>query len=154
MIEPLFCVVRINGIGEIGTWQVISAFVAAIMASSKGRSALIWFFVGLFTPCCIGPILVALLPDLTTPEFTAQPPIPQAPAVATGAGTAVETPPSPADLVPRWFYEEAGEPAGPISTQSLRALLQSGSIDGETLVWCEGMPDWAPYDASEARTQG
>lgn len=152
MAESLFCVVEINGFGEFGAWQVISGFIAAIMASSKGRSSLLWFLVGFFTPCCIGPILVALLPDLTA--TTAAPPADPTQSIPVPAtqptAVAAPQPPSSADLVPRWFYEEAGEPAGPVSAQSLRALLQSGSIDRATLVWREGMPDWAPYEQSDA----
>jgi hypothetical protein len=31
---------------------------------------------------------------------------------------------------------------GPVSTETIRHLLQAGAITGGTLVWREGMPDW------------
>lgn len=44
-----------------------------------------------------------------------------------------------------WYYAEDGKQSGPVTDDLLRQLVQSGKIDNDTLVWCEGMPDWAPY---------
>src|SRR5687767_4831017 len=36
----------------------------ALIAHARGRSAVGWFFIGMFGPCFIGLILVLVLPDL------------------------------------------------------------------------------------------
>jgi len=38
--------------------------VCALIANSRGRSAVAWFFIGALGPCFIGLILVLVLPDL------------------------------------------------------------------------------------------
>ncbi len=43
-----------------------------------------------------------------------------------------------------WYYSSHGKPEGPVSEADLRAQLRSGILEPDTLVWCEGMPDWAP----------
>lgn len=43
-----------------------------------------------------------------------------------------------------WYYAAAGEPHGPVRFAVLRELFRDRSIDGDTLVWCEHMTDWAP----------
>jgi len=44
-----------------------------------------------------------------------------------------------------WFYERSGERVGPVSLDALRLLRSEGALGDETLVWCEGMPDWRPF---------
>jgi uncharacterized membrane protein len=44
-----------------------------------------------------------------------------------------------------WFYEKNGSQMGPVSEAALRELITSGAIRTSTLVWCEGMSDWASY---------
>lgn len=39
-----------------------------------------------------------------------------------------------------YYYEAAGQQAGPLSAEDLRAH----GVQGNTLVWCENMPAWAP----------
>lgn len=53
-----------------------------------------------------------------------------------------DTPPLLPDV--GWFYAPARERLGPVSAATIRHLLQTKAIDGNTLVWCEGMKDWAP----------
>lgn len=44
-----------------------------------------------------------------------------------------------------WYYADAGQQRqGPLSTRALRRLHREGQIDIDTLVWCEGMPQWKP----------
>lgn len=45
-----------------------------------------------------------------------------------------------------YYYNRPGttEKAGPISEESLRAGAADGTYPPDTLVWCEGMPAWAP----------
>lgn len=44
-----------------------------------------------------------------------------------------------------WYYVEQGKQTGPASDEQLNALVQSGKITAETLVWREGMAEWLPY---------
>ena len=54
-----------------------------------------------------------------------------------------------------WYYAKAGQQAGPVDEAQLDALLGSGQIDSETLVWREGMANWQPHrEARPAATQG
>lgn len=49
-----------------------------------------------------------------------------------------------------WFYAEGGKQQGPIDEAQLVALIQSGRITQETLVWREGMPNWLPLRLARA----
>ena len=44
-----------------------------------------------------------------------------------------------------WYYVENGQQAGPIDDAQLEALVRSGKIQANTLVWHEGMADWQPF---------
>lgn len=44
-----------------------------------------------------------------------------------------------------WHYAENGQQIGPVTDEQLSRLFQTGKITPDTLVWCEGMTDWAPY---------
>jgi GYF domain 2 len=46
-----------------------------------------------------------------------------------------------------WFYSYNGQQAGPVSEEQLTQLLNSGTINHETLVWREGMTNWQPLGA-------
>jgi len=43
-----------------------------------------------------------------------------------------------------WYYAVNNERMGPIGEADLAPLLANGIIGPQTLVWCEGMSDWAP----------
>lgn len=45
-----------------------------------------------------------------------------------------------------WYYADAGKPAGPVPAEQLDELVRSGRVPPETLVWCEGMANWQPYN--------
>ena len=51
-----------------------------------------------------------------------------------------------------WYYDQGGQRQGPVPEAELDRLLASGTITQNTLVWCEGMADWAPL--SKARPAG
>ncbi len=58
------------------------------------------------------------------------------------------TPPS-MQTAPGWFYKsETGTP-GPVSAEQVTALVQSGQIVADTLMWRDGFPCWLPL--SEVR---
>ncbi len=43
-----------------------------------------------------------------------------------------------------WYYAVGDKQRGPVTLETLRAHLASGVIDGQTLIWREGMGDWEP----------
>lgn len=43
-----------------------------------------------------------------------------------------------------WFYEMKGQQAGPVTRAQLQGLLAASEIHATTLVWKQGMVDWAP----------
>jgi uncharacterized RDD family membrane protein YckC len=48
-----------------------------------------------------------------------------------------------------WYYVDQGQQAGPVDDPQLEELRRSGKLQSDTLVWREGMANWAPY--SEAK---
>lgn len=45
----------------------------------------------------------------------------------------------------QWYYAKAGQQTGPIRLETMRSLIQDGTIDPATdLVWNSDMKDWAP----------
>lgn len=45
----------------------------------------------------------------------------------------------------QWYYALNDEQQGPVEEAELKRLLSSGTIQSDTLVWSEGMENWAPY---------
>jgi len=43
-----------------------------------------------------------------------------------------------------WYYVDAGKQAGPVDEAQFEALIQSGKITPDTLVWREQMANWQP----------
>ncbi len=43
----------------------------------------------------------------------------------------------------RWYTAIGGRQDGPFSDQRLRELIAAGTVGADTLVWCEGMSNWA-----------
>jgi hypothetical protein len=50
----------------------------------------------------------------------------------------------------KWYYESNGQPKGPILESELRRLRDEGKIAADSLVWSEGMEDWAPLNTIKA----
>jgi hypothetical protein len=44
-----------------------------------------------------------------------------------------------------WYYVSGGQQAGPVEEAQLEELFRTGVVKADTLVWREGMPNWAPY---------
>tara|TARA_R110002072_G_scaffold46591_10_gene129183 strand:+ start:214206 stop:214760 length:555 start_codon:yes stop_codon:yes gene_type:complete len=44
----------------------------------------------------------------------------------------------------QWFYARDNERQGPVTEETIRHLLTAQAIDGDSLVWCDGMADWMP----------
>jgi uncharacterized RDD family membrane protein YckC len=51
-----------------------------------------------------------------------------------------------------WYYHQNGENKGPVEADDLRGLRQSNAIADDTLVWQEGMPQWAAYNTTAVAT--
>src|SRR5580692_1012988 len=45
-----------------------------------------------------------------------------------------------------WYVNLAGANAGPVGLDQARDLIASRAISASTLVWMEGMAEWAPAD--------
>jgi uncharacterized RDD family membrane protein YckC len=50
-----------------------------------------------------------------------------------------------------WFYANGGKQIGPVTDAEFEHLERQGIIRPETLVWREGMPEWAPWQTVAAR---
>ncbi|MCX7824789.1 MAG: RDD family protein [Verrucomicrobiae bacterium] len=46
-----------------------------------------------------------------------------------------------------WYYAEAGKQIGPVADGDFDRLVAAGTIQPDTLVWREGMPDWQAFRA-------
>lgn len=44
-----------------------------------------------------------------------------------------------------WYYADSGRQVGPIQDESFEALVRSGVVRPDTLVWQQGMLNWQPY---------
>lgn len=42
----------------------------------------------------------------------------------------------------RWFLLENGVQRGPVELETMRDLVLDGTIDPDTYVWADGMPQW------------
>lgn len=47
-----------------------------------------------------------------------------------------------------WFYAAANDRKGPLPEAEILGLIRSGAINGETLMWTEGMAGWEPLRAT------
>lgn len=53
-----------------------------------------------------------------------------------------------------WYYAVGGQQQGPIDDTQLDALVQSGRLNQDTLVWHEGMPSWQPLRQARPASAG
>src|ERR1700722_9806285 len=47
----------------------------------------------------------------------------------------------------QWYIANGGRQEGPYSDEQLRALIASGKVGGDTLVWSTGMENWTKAEA-------
>lgn len=45
-------------------------------------------------------------------------------------------------MASQWNYLQNNQPQGPVAEESLKAMLASGALGWDVLVWCEGMAGW------------
>lgn len=50
-----------------------------------------------------------------------------------------------------WFYSQNGKRIGPSNEGQIRTLIATNKIRRDSLVWCEGMSDWAPAHQTDIR---
>jgi hypothetical protein len=50
--------------------------------------------------------------------------------------------PGPDVLPARWFHLVGGERQGPVALADMRELVLEGSLEPDSYVWADGMPDW------------
>jgi hypothetical protein len=48
-----------------------------------------------------------------------------------------------------WYYARAGQRMGPVSRHEIDALVRSGAVTREDLVWTAGMAQWAPAGTTQ-----
>ena len=48
-----------------------------------------------------------------------------------------------------YYYTNGGERLGPVTTEALTEMLKGGLISGDTLVWRNGMSEWASLASSD-----
>lgn len=54
-----------------------------------------------------------------------------------------------------WYYaDDNNQQLGPVTEDELTRLAGAGTVDDQTLVWRDGMPDWAPYGHVRAAGSG
>jgi GYF domain 2/Domain of unknown function (DUF4190) len=46
--------------------------------------------------------------------------------------------------MPQWYYGSSAGQHGPVDENELRAMIASGGVGPQTLVWRDGMRDWEP----------
>src|SRR5690606_33188016 len=45
----------------------------------------------------------------------------------------------------QWYYAIDGQRQGPVSEHEFARLVAAGTITGDTLVWRQGLEEWAPW---------
>ncbi len=70
------------------------------------------------------------------------------PPAPSGPGSSAPPPPPP-DTGPKLHLAIQGQQYGPYSLEQIREYVREGRIQGDTLVWAEGMSDWLPASAAE-----
>ena len=166
-------------------FPVAMGIICAMIAQTRGRSAVGWFFIGFFLSC-IGVILVLVLPDLRQEqqriEKLRREHLRQKEKQrkdrqvadqryaeisrridthdrALGLDTAEreslleESRPPEIPVAKRspfaaidWYYVLDGDAKGPVPFDELRELSREGLVRTQSLVWHEGLEEWATLD--------
>jgi uncharacterized membrane protein YhaH (DUF805 family) len=48
----------------------------------------------------------------------------------------------------QWYYAAGGQQQGPVTVDHLRQLAATGGVQPDTLVWTDGMANWAPLNTT------
>ena len=122
-------------IGLIGDMSVYAALQAADAIRDSARNpgtggAGAAIGVGIAMARQLGNVVAnALHPSGVAPAANAPPPVPVPPPIPRG---------------PSYFIAVDGKAQGPFDVAALRAHIAAKSLAPDTLVWCDGMAQWAP----------
>ena len=47
-------------------------------------------------------------------------------------------------MADEWFYSQNGQSLGPVSVDTLRSMIASGTLGSQEMVWRNGMANWSP----------
>jgi hypothetical protein len=53
-----------------------------------------------------------------------------------------------------WYYAKEGQAVGPVVDVEFQKLIRTGTVSEDTLVWHEGMANWAAFGSLSAETLG
>lgn len=106
--------------------------ITAYYAEQRGRNPQNWFVIGMMLGV-FGLLLVFILPPYETEEVAVAP-----------------LPKEPDQMVlplnhtqKHWYYiDDKLQQQGPVDFDTIRSLWSTGSLTGESYLWCEGMEDW------------
>ena len=87
----------------------------------------------------MGFVLAQQMSGLMNPQATQQ--------VVPQAGGAVAPPPMPTQVL--YYYAVNGTQQGPVTIDQLKALFAGRTINRESLIWKQGMANWAPLQDVE-----
>lgn len=123
---------------SIMLWLMIGS-ATAYFANQRGRDPLVWFMIGMLLGL-LGLLLVFLLPVVTDEE------VPVEEAEFATLEPKHEQPPNVDQhdyLIKDWYYYDTNrERQGPVRFEALKTLWEQGSLNEETFMWSEGMPEW------------
>ena len=53
-----------------------------------------------------------------------------------------------------WYYGKNGQQCGPVDTDALKHLAETGQLQPADLIWREGRQNWAPASGEEGLFEG
>lgn len=117
---------------------ILIASITAYIAKRRGRSPMLWFFLGAFFGL-LGMLALFLFPVVKDPATEEKGQIEVIPKQET------VSPESPEDqvLADGWFYlDSEHQQYGPVTLSELKLLFEEKKIDSSSFVWREGMQEW------------
>jgi len=112
-----------------GGISIIMATMCALLAYSRGRSCIWWFFLGFLFNWIALLVLSFLSPvDQAQEEMTEEPDIEKKTAF---------------DKAQQWFYLDHDKKVlGPYSSEGLKKLWKEGALFEKSWVWSKGTVEW------------
>lgn len=126
---------------SIVIWLILG-FYTSYVAQQKGRDPVGWFVGGLVLGI-FGLLLVFLLPPVNSKEsMSSENEIQISPLSVKDLTHQSEHLPSEYENL-QWFYLALSrEQVGPLTFVELEDAYREGTINKDSFVWCEGMPEW------------
>jgi hypothetical protein len=126
---------------------LIVAGLTAYYADKKGRSAIIWFVMGLLFSF-FAPLVLFFLPSLKDQQDQDSIMPSSSPPSHPELSVRVDSNLSPlAEENKLWYYlDKNHEQYGPVSILALKDLWNTGDLDLNSYVWSQGMETWKKVD--------